>query len=402
VSGKLGGGVIGAAIGGLASWAASWWNHAVDTVESGLKSILAALSQPVLNVLRIAIGAIATFTTVISYIKKWTAEVTPNPPTNRFAIGNEANRTGTFTVAVDAKAQIADWPTQLVDCAQRLNITLPTLSQAGLPVTWTVLEQQPGLVTVDAPSGPPFVSKLGADLTSQLGYTAGREKTATATLVTPTVTAAVSVRRTEVDQLRALVTGFVTGQIPDVLQPLVNPILAHYLELVTQRLDQLIGVDGTTTIVVSHHVKSPGKPTPSSSVSPTPSSVPSNQPVDLCALMPQATVTGIVGHPVGSPTSTIGGLSPLESTCSYGISDASIVYIPDSVSSCRQIETAHAGGRNYQTVPGVGDRAVYSTDYGLMAFYGNTCIQTFNEYKIDADFSLDADIALQRALRARL
>jgi len=45
---------------------------------------------------------------------------------------------------------------------------------------------------------------------------------------------------------------------------------------------------------------------------------------------------------------------------------------------------------------------VYSTDYGLMAFYGNTCLQTFNEYQIDTDFSLDADIALQQALRARL
>ena len=66
------------------------------------------------------------------------------------------------------------------------------------------------------------------------------------------------------------------------------------------------------------------------------------------------------------------------------------------------METSHAGGRNYQTVPGVGDRAVYSTDYGLLAFYGNTCIQTFNEYKIDTDFSLSADIALQQALRARL
>ena len=91
----------------------------------------------------------------------------------------------------------------------------------------------------------------------------------------------------------------------------------------------------------------------------------------------------------------------MESTCSYGISDASIVYIPDSVSSCRQIETADAGGRNYRTVPGVGDRAVYSTDYGLMAFYGNTCLETFNEYKIDTDFSLHADIALQQALLER-
>jgi hypothetical protein len=338
---------------------------------------------------------------VVSYIKKWTTAVTPNPPTNRFAIGNEAARTGTFTAAIDTKAQIADWPTQLADCAQRLNITLPTLSQAGLPVTWTVLGQEPGLVTIDTPAGPPFVGKLGADLTSQLGYTAGREKTATATLVTPTVTASVKVRRTEVDQLRALVTGFVTGEVPDLLIPLVNPVLAHYLELVTQKLDQLIGVDGTTTIVVSHHVKSPDKPTPSPAVTTPPPSA-SNQPINICTLMPQGTVSGLVGHPVGAPTSTTGGVSPLASSCTYGFDDASIHYLPDDPSWCRQLASLLAEGRDYRTVPGVGDQAFYSTDHGLLVFYGNACINTFNEYKIDRDLSLSSDLALVQAVRARL
>jgi hypothetical protein len=403
VSGKLGGGVIGAVVGGLAGWAASWWNHAVDTAESGLKSILGALTQPVLNVLRIAIGSVATFTIVVSYLKAWTAAVTPNPAANRFAVGNEAARTGSFTVAIDTKAEIADWPSQLLDCAHVLGITLPTLSKAGLPVTWTVFEQQPGLVTVDAPSGPPFVGTLAADLTSQLAYTAGREDATTAkgTLVTPTVTATVTVRRTEVDQLRALVTGFVTGQIPGILQPIVDPILAGYLELATQQLDRLVGVDGAVTIVVSHHVKLPPKPTPSPSAATPPSSA-SDQPINICTLMPQATVSGIVGHPVGAPTSTIGGFSPLASGCTYGIDDASIHYTPDDLSWCRQLESAFAGGEGYRTVPGVGDHASYSLTNGLLAFYGNTCIQTFNEYQIDRDFSLSADIALQQALRARL
>ena len=403
VSGKLGGGVVGTVLGGLAGWAASWWNHAVDTVESGLKSILGALTQPVLNVLRIAIGAVATFTMVVSYLKAWTASVTSNPPANRFAVGNEADRTGTFTVGIDTNAEIADWPSQLVDCAQVLHITLPTLSKAGLPVTWAVLPET-GLVTVDTPSGPPFVGTLAADLTSQLAYTTGREdaKTAKGTLVSPTVTATVRVRRTEVDQLRALVTGFVTGQIPGILQPVVNPILASYIELATEQLDKLVGVDGAAALVVTHHVVSPPKPTPSPSVTTPPPSSASNQPINVCTLMPQGTVSGIVGHPVGAPDSEIGGFSPLQSECSYGFDDATIIYIPDNVSWCRQVFSIFAEGENYRTVPGVGDQAGYSTTNGLVAFFGTTCIQTFNEYKIDRDFSLSADIALMQAFRARL
>jgi len=403
VSGKLGGGVVGAVVGGLAGWAASWWNHAVDTAEAGLKSILGALTQPVLNVLRIAIGAVATFTMVVSYLKAWTAAVTPNPSANRFAVGDEPARTGTFTVGIDTNAEIADWPSQLVDCAEVLHITLPTLSKAGLPVTWTVFEQQPGLVTIDAPKGPPFVGTLASDLTSQLAYTAGVEdaKTAKGTLVTPTVTAAVTVRRTEVDQLRALITGFVTGQIPGILQPVVNPILAGYIELATEQLDRLVGVDGSATIVVSHHVTSPPKPTPSPSATTPPASA-SNQPINICTLMPQGTVSGIVGHPVGAPDSEGGVPSPLTSSCRYGLDDATIIYTPDDPSWCRQVLSIFAGGEGYRTVPGVGDQAGYSLSNGLVAFYGNTCIQTFNEYKIDQDFSLSADIALQQALRAQL
>jgi hypothetical protein len=59
------------------------------------------------------------------------------------------------------------------------------------------------------------------------------------------------------------ITGFVTGQIPGILQPIVDPILASYIELATEQLDRLVGVDGSVTIVVSHHQKRPPKPTPS-------------------------------------------------------------------------------------------------------------------------------------------
>jgi hypothetical protein len=142
-------------------------------------------------------------------------------------------------------------------------------------------------------------------------------------------------------------------------------------------------------------------PSGAGSVTPPPSSV-SNQPIDVCTLLPQGTVSGIVGHPIGAPMSSTGGTSPLSSSCRYGIADAIIIYTPDNATYCQSLVSVIAGGEGYRTVPGVGDHASYSLTNGLLAFYGNTCIQTFNEYQIDRDFSLSADIALQQALRARL
>jgi hypothetical protein len=341
---------------------------------------------------------------VVSYLKAWTAAVTPDPTANRFAVGDEPDRKGGFTVSIDTNAEIADWPSQLVDCARVLDITLPTLSKTGLPVTWTVFEQQPGLVTVDEPSGPPFVGALSAELASQLTYTTGREDAATAkkgVLVTPTVTAAVTVRRTEVDKLRELVTGFVTAQIPGILKPIVDPILAAYIELATEQLDRLVGVDGSMTIVVSHHEKRPPKPTPSPSLT-SPSSSAGSQPVNVCTLMPQGVVSGIVGVSVGAPNAGLGGLSPLASECTYGIDDASIHYTPDNPSWCRRLYAVWPEEEGYRTVPDVGDRARYSKTMGLMVFYGSTCIQTFNEHTIDRDASLPADIQLAETFHSKL
>ncbi len=118
--------------------------------------------------------------------------------------------------------------------------------------------------------------------------------------------------------------------------------------------------------------------------------------------MPQGTVSGIVGHPVGAAQFDSGGVSPLQAICRYGVDDASIIYIPDDVSWCRQLVSVWADAEGYRTVSGVGDEAYYNVINGLLVFYGNTCVQTFNEYKIDRDFSLSTDLALMQAVHARL
>jgi hypothetical protein len=264
VSGALGGGALGSIIGTAFGWLASAYNKAVELAKAATETFLSQLTQPVVNLLRLAIGAVATFTTVVSYLKRWSATVSADPPENSFSVAGSASHTGSFTVGIDKNDEIASWPPQLVDCAEVLQVTLPTLSRTGLPATWTVFEPE-ALVTVDQPKGPPFTGKLDDKLTSRLDYTAGSEdaKThSTGALVTPAITATVTVRRTEVDELRALVTKFLENQAPGFLRPIVDPIFASYIELATKQLDRLVGVDGSDAIVVSHHVPKPPKKKP--------------------------------------------------------------------------------------------------------------------------------------------
>ena len=264
VNGVVGGGVLGAIAGGVAGFLAGFWNHAVDLAEQAAKSVLKALTQPVLNAIALVVGGVAVISMIRSYLQQWTAAVTPDPAGNTFPVQPSVNK-GNVTVAIDTNAEIQDWPAQLVDCAKAADVELPTLAKAGSPVTWTTDQQELALITPGTLNGT-----LDTNLKQTLTYVTGNEDATThtkGTLVSPTVTANVRVRRTEVEQLRTFVTAYVTGKVPAIVAPVLNPILAAYIELATQYLDKITAVTGTTTFVVSHHI--PKTP----SLSPSPASV---------------------------------------------------------------------------------------------------------------------------------
>jgi hypothetical protein len=263
VNGVVGGGVLGAIAGGVAGFLTGFWNHAVDLAEQAVKGVLKALTQPVLNAMALVIGGVAVISMVRSYLQQWTAGVVADPAGNTFPIAPKTNA-GNVKVSIDTNAEIQDWPPQMVDCASAADVTLPTLAKAGSPVTWTAQPQEPGLIAPGALTGT-----LDSDLTQTLTYVTGNEDAKThntGTLVSPTVTTTVQVRRTEVEELRNFVTAYITGKVPAIVAPVLNPILAAYIELATEYLDKITAVNGTTTFVVSHH--EPKTPSPS----PTPTS----------------------------------------------------------------------------------------------------------------------------------
>jgi len=261
VSGAVGGGALGAIAGGVAGFLSGFWNHAVDLAEQAVKGVLKALTQPVLNAIALVVGGVAVISMIRSYLQQWTAALTPNPASNTFPVQPSVNK-GNVTVAIDTNAEIQDWPAQLVDCAKAADVELPTLAKAGSPVTWTTTQQEPALITPGALTGT-----LDTNLKQTLTYVTGNEDAKThaqGALVTPAVTTNVQVRRTEVEQLRTFVTAYITGKVPAIVAPVLNPILASYIELATQYLDKITAVTGTTTFVISHHTPKTPSPSPAS------------------------------------------------------------------------------------------------------------------------------------------
>ncbi len=285
---QFGNGVVGA-VGG---WLARIWDAAVDLARQALNAIIKQLTAPVINAIRAGIAAVATFTMIASYLRRWRAPVVASPAQTRFAVGSEADITGTFTVTVDRAGEAEQWPPQLVDCASALQVPLPELAATGAPVAWTVTGSAPGLILVASP-GPPFTGTLDSNLSAQLGYATGREAKSTGTEIDDQVTVATGIERKELGQLRMLIEGFVLNQVPGVLQPFVNPLLRHYVDLALRTIDSIADITGKQTLVVVHH--GPPPPTPSASGSPGPSGSPPS--IAACGLLSAAELGAATGEP---------------------------------------------------------------------------------------------------------
>ena len=249
--------------GTFAFFLATAWNVGVSLARQALETGIGAITKPIVAAIRLAIGALATITTLVSYLKKWSAPVVAQPNPDQFAIGPEPDHTGRFTVQINRNAEIDDWPKVLVDCAGAVDVTLPTLTKAGLPVHWRVLAASAPVVNFAAP-GLPATTPLDTALTTSVRYVTGREdaRTAKGEPVRDTIKVGVSVRRTEVAQLKDFILAFLTREIPGIARPIVTPLIKPYLERLFTFIDGITGVDGNETLTVAHHLPPVCKPGP--------------------------------------------------------------------------------------------------------------------------------------------
>jgi hypothetical protein len=323
----------------------------VSLAQQALNAIIKQLTAPVINAIRAGIAAVATFSMIASYLKRWRAPVIAMPAQTRFAVGTEADVTGTFIVTVDRAGEAEKWPPQLVDCASALHVTLPELAATGAPVTWTVTGVT-DLIRIASP-GPPFTGTLDSNLSAQLGYTTGREAQSTGTEINDQVTVAAGVERKELGQLRMLIEGFVLGQVPGVIQPIVNPLLRHYVDLALRTIDSIADITGKQTLVVVHH--GPPRPTPSLGGSARPSSSSASL-IAACPLLSVAALDAVMpgAWAINSDHGT--ACSYTQSSGSAASNGFALLY----TGGCLEMERKSRLGSAPAPVAGVGDEALFA------------------------------------------
>lgn len=394
VNGVVGGGVLGSIAGGVAGFLAGFWNHAVDLAEQAVKDVIKGLTQDVLSAMALVIGGVEVITMIRSYLQQWTAAVVANPAGNTFPVRPSVNK-GNVAVSIDTKAEIQDWPPQMVDCAKAAGVELPTLAKAGAPVTWTAVGQEPGLITPSALTGT-----LDTDLTQTLTYVTGNEDAKThakGTLVSPTVTADVRVRRTEVEQLRIFVTAYVTGKVPTLVAPVLNPILASAIELATKFLDTITAVTGTTTFVVSHHVPKPPSPSPTPSSTPSSSSPPAPQPNGAkCTDLTNAAASAVIGRAttvaLDTSVAPLAGLTVCTVTVANGIYPIQLSV--NTSGGAAEFAADRSASSNVADLGGVGDKA-FTSSTGVEALRGTVDITVFGPAGpvLDGNYTIPTGLA---------
>jgi len=265
--------------GGLLSfvpWLAAVWNVAVDLARGIVEVVVTKLTQPVFDLLRSAIGAVAVATLVVSYFTKQTLAVHVEPATAyRFAVGSEPDITGEFVATADKLT--ARWPDALLSCAQATKTKLPAVLTPGSKATWQVLANDGPVIAPAALTGV-----VGTDLSARLRFTTGRESTETAQGTDDSRIAAVRVQaeRPELRELLELAKihvrnalNSVLSAVPvpaHVLNSIFDPVLNRIQAEISGRAGGVFTVAGTGTVLVTfHRPKTKTTPAPTRTADPT-------------------------------------------------------------------------------------------------------------------------------------
>jgi hypothetical protein len=271
-----------------AGFLANLWNTAVSFAEGVVNGLIKTLTAPIVQALKVGLGALSVATIVVSYLKTWTLTVDLDPQaadtdTYRFAVDAEPDIKGAFVARAPELAD--DWPPALRDCATVAGVALPQLLAPGSQATWTV-EHNEGVVTFDK-----LVTPVEADRTMKLPFVTGRETGEVAKGDPAFGTAIVKVRaprkelqdffdfaRSQLDSVRdqllsnipeARLRAMAKAQIDAIVNPVVNDLQSD----VAEALGGIVSLAGTAVVVVKYHQP----PEPSKSPTP-PSGAPSAPP----------------------------------------------------------------------------------------------------------------------------
>jgi hypothetical protein len=245
---------------------ATAWNVALGLAQGAVEGLIKNLTAPIFNAIRVAVGALGVATTVISYFKDQTLDVTLEAPQASedqypFAVGGGPDVNGKFVAK--GRELTGDWPAALIDCANVAGAKLPQLIKPGSPANWEVDGNNlivPG----------PLMGEVSSDNTASLTFVTGRESEddAKGEATYGIAYATVKIPRKEVEEFLALakaqvdgVKGQLLSAVPPAARDAVSGLLAATVDpTVKQISDQIAGavggplaVQGTGKVVVLHH-----------------------------------------------------------------------------------------------------------------------------------------------------
>ena len=224
-------------------WLGTIWNAAVDLARWAVEGLIELLTAPVVAAITDALAIVGTLSMIGSFLKPWSIDVTPSNPQTRFAVGGESDISESFIAEVDTGIAV-EWPASIVDCAGVAGLDLPDPSSAeDSKASWTTAGLPPlGGVTRNQ-------NVIDSNNKATLDWITGREESDDGEDLSGLVSASISVVSEQIEELKSLITGLVSGQVGDT----VGGMLSLLTDPIIDQLAELIQPSGTASVTVTFH-----------------------------------------------------------------------------------------------------------------------------------------------------
>ncbi|MGA8247001.1 MAG: hypothetical protein WB797_08855, partial [Nocardioides sp.] len=242
------GGFVGTLLGWLGRIGASIVDGLVDILHATVQEVVDTFTATLVSRLQVVIGSVYAVAQVLAWVTPHAVTVTPSPAANRVAVGAEPDQLGTFTATVPGNDETAGLPKQMIDCGNFANVHPPTVTRPGAAVHWVVGDPA-HVAQVTGPAGPPYDDVMGPDISDSLRYRTGRVQDLTGQQNVAPLQAAVTVQRSEVQQLREMLDAALGANL-GLLAPIARRFLSPILDTIENGLSGLLDITGRSVIPV--------------------------------------------------------------------------------------------------------------------------------------------------------
>lgn len=255
---------VGSSSNGALNFIGGLWNTAVSLAPGAISNLATGLQGAAVGAIERGVSAAALVSWAVSAVSNLKVTTTTAPAYNQFGVDPAAGNPGGVTIKL-GKAGGFEFPQGLTDCANLLNIPLPSFNKvAGRAVNWNVVQvngvptstwcatSDCDLATEDTTNTQ---TKLNSQHTATLNYTTNTETTAQAAggLITNDsilVTGTVSIDKQE---LADLIKHVVLGNVPGAVRVVVGPLVDSLTSALARQIAGLAEPKFSHYVQIEHH-----------------------------------------------------------------------------------------------------------------------------------------------------